>query len=149
MSKVLENIERLIAVGESFELRVTGYSMLPLLGYGNDTIIVRRTTPTESIEHRVAMFRERDGHIVVHRVQSIKDGIVTLKGDGNIRGTEQCPRERIIGVVERVRRGNGRVVSCTSWWWRTRERLWLWQPLIIRRYALAVMRRWLNRKDKK
>lgn len=149
MSKVLENIERLIAVGESFELRVTGFSMLPLLGYGNDTIIVRRTTPTESIERRVAMFRERDGHIVVHRVQSIKDGIVTLKGDGNIRGTEQCPRERIIGVVERVRRGNGRVVSCTSWWWRTRERLWLWQPLIIRRYALAVMRRWLNRKHKK
>lgn len=149
MSKVLENIERLIAVGESFELRVTGYSMLPLLGYGNDTIIVRRTTPTESIERRVAMFRERDGHIVVHRVQSIKDGIVTLKGDGNIRGTEQCPRERIIGIVERVRRGNGRVVSCTSWWWRTRERLWLWQPLIIRRYALAVMRRWLNRKHKK
>ena len=149
MSKVLENIERLIAVGESFELRVTGFSMLPLLGYGNDTIIVRRTTPTESIERRVAMFRERAGHIVVHRVQSIKDGIVTLKGDGNIRGTEQCPRERIIGVVERVRRGNGRVVSCTSWWWRTRERLWLWQPLIIRRYALAVMRRWLNRKHKK
>lgn len=149
MSKVLENIERLIAVGESFELRVTGFSMLPLLGYGNDTIIVRRTTPTESIERRIAMFRERDGHIVVHRVQSIKDGIVTLKGDGNIRGTEQCPRERIIGVVERVRRGNGRVVSCTSWWWRTRERLWLWQPLIIRRYALAVMRRWLNRKHKK
>lgn len=149
MSKVLENIERLIAVGESFELRVTGFSMLPLLGYGNDTIIVRRTTPTESIERRVAMFRERDGHIVVHRVQSIKDGIVTLKGDGNIRGTEQCPRERIIGVVERVRRGNGRVVSCTSWWWRTRERLWLWQPLIIRRYALAIMRRWLNRKHKK
>lgn len=149
MSKVLENIERLIAVGESFELRVTGFSMLPLLGYGNDTIIVRRTTPTESIERRIAMFRERDGHIVVHRVQSIKDGIVTLKGDGNIRGTEQCPRERIIGVVERVRRGNGHVVSCTSWWWRTRERLWLWQPLIIRRYALAVMRRWLNRKHKK
>lgn len=149
MSKVLENIERLIAVGESFELRVTGFSMLPLLGYGNDTIIVRRTTPTEGIERRIAMFRERDGHIVVHRVQSIKDGIVTLKGDGNIRGTEQCPRERIIGVVERVRRGNGRVVSCTSWWWRTRERLWLWQPLIIRRYALAIMRRWLNRKHKK
>ena len=94
------------------------------------------------------MFRQRDGHIVVHRVLSVKDGIVTLKGDGNIRGTEQCPRERIIGVVERVRRGNGRVVSCTTRWWRMRERLWLWQPLIIRRYALAIMRRWIKFKQR-
>lgn len=148
MNRVLDNIEELIAVGECFELRVTGFSMLPLLGYGHDTIIVRRTTATEQIERRVAMFRERDGHIVVHRVLSVKDGIVTLKGDGNIRGTEQCPRERIIGVVERVRRGNGRVVSCTTRWWRMRERLWLWQPLIVRRYALAVMRRWIKFKQR-
>ena len=140
----MDNIEELIPVGECFELRVTGFSMLPLLGYGADTIIVRRTTATEDIVRRVAMFRERDGHIVVHRVLSVDNGIVTLKGDGNIRGTERCSREAIIGVVDKVRRESGRVVSCTTWWWHMRERVWLCQPTFIRRYALAIMRRWLT-----
>ncbi len=144
MHKVLDNIEELIPIGECFELCVTGYSMLPLLGRKGDTIIVRRTTPQEPIEGRIAMFR-RDGHIVVHRVKSINNGMVTLMGDGNTKGYEQCPRESIVGVVERVRRKGGEIVSCTSWWWRTREHLWLWQPRIIRQYSLALMRRWLNR----
>lgn len=145
MHKVLDNIEELIPIGECFELRVTGYSMLPLLGRKGDTIIVRRTTPQEPIEGRIAMFRQGDGHIVVHRVKSIDNGMVTLMGDGNTKGYEQCPRESIVGVVERVRRKGGEIVSCTSWWWRTREHLWLWQPRIIRQYSLALMRRWLNR----
>ena len=148
MHKILDNIEELIAVGECFELRVTGYSMLPLLGRMGDTIIVRRTTEQEPIVGRIAMFRKDDGGIVVHRVKSLNGGVVTLMGDGNTKGTEQCPRERIVGVVERVRRRNGRVISCTSWWWRTRERLWLWQPRIVRQYTLALMRRWLNRKQR-
>lgn len=148
MSRLLDNIEELIPVGNSFELRVTGYSMLPLLGRRDDTIIVRRTTTTEPIIGRIAMFRKSNGHIVVHRVREINDGVVTLMGDGNIRDMEQCPRESIVGVVEHVRRSSGQVVSCSSRWWRMREKMWLWQPRIIRRYALALIRRWINWRDK-
>lgn len=148
MSRLLDNIEELIPVGNSFELRVTGYSMLPLLGRRGDTIIVRRTTTTEPIIGRIAMFRKSNGHIVVHRVREINDGVVTLMGDGNIRDMEQCPRESIVGVVEHVRRSSGQVVSCSSRWWRMREKMWLWQPRIIRRYALALIRRWINWRDK-
>lgn len=148
MSRLLDNIEELIPVGNSFELRVTGYSMLPLLGRRGDTIIVRRTTTTEPIIGRIAMFRKSNGHIVVHRVREINDGVVTLMGDGNIRDMEQCPRESIVGVVEHVRRSSGQVVSCNSRWWRMREKMWLWQPRIIRRYALALIRRWINWRDK-
>lgn len=144
MSRLLDNIEELIPVGNSFELRVTGYSMLPLLGRRGDTIIVRRITTTEPIIGRIAMFRKSNGHIVVHRVREINDGVVTLMGDGNIRDMEQCPRESIVGVVEHVRRSSGQVVSCSSRWWRMREKMWLWQPRIIRRYALALIRRWIN-----
>ena len=144
MNRVLDNIESLVEIGQSFELRVTGYSMLPLLGRGGDIIVVRRTTVEEDICGRIAMFRERDGHIVVHRVRGVDGYTVTLMGDGNLRGMEQCPRDRVIGVVEYVRRRGGRVVSCTSWWWRLRERMWLHTPRLVRRYTLALMRRWLN-----
>lgn len=139
-----EHIEELVEPGSLFVMHVTGYSMLPLLGYGDDRIVLRRTTANDNILGRIAMFRAKDGHIIVHRVMSIEGEIVTLRGDGNIVQYEHCQRSEIIGVVERVIRQSGREVECGTRWWRLRERIWLGQPTIIRRYALAVIRRWCN-----
>lgn len=144
MHRLLDNIESIVPIGECFELRVKGYSMLPLLGYHNDVIIVRRTEPKEDIDGRIAMFRGPKRNIVVHRVVAVDNEGVTLRGDGNILQTERTPRAEIIGVVESVRRGNGKLVSCTSASWRRKEHIWLSLPLVVRRYVLAIMRRWLN-----
>lgn len=149
MHKYLNNIEEVVAVGDSFRLFVRGFSMLPLLGYGRDNIIIRRTTLEENIVGRIAMFRTPTKHIIVHRVIAVKDGIVTLQGDGNPYTREQCRRNEIVGVVESVIRESGREVSCSTASWRMRERLWLMQPAIVRRYALAIIRRihrWTGKK---
>ncbi len=149
MHKVLDNIEHLVAVGESFELHVKGYSMLPMLGYGDDIIIVRRVDTEESIVGRIAMFRGMRGQIIVHRVLSVEKERVVLRGDGNIIQTEECQRGEIIGVVDKVRRESGKVVDCTTPKWRRRERLWLSTPRWVRGKMLGVMRRWLDFKRKK
>ena len=149
MHKVLDNIEYLVAVGESFELHVKGYSMLPMLGYGDDIIIVRRVDTKESIVGRIAMFRGMRGQIIVHRVLSVENERVVLRGDGNIIQTEECQRGEIIGVVDKVRRESGKVVDCTTPKWRRRERLWLSTPRWVRGKMLGVMRRWLDFKRKK
>lgn len=149
MHKVLDNIEHLVAVGESFELHVKGYSMLPMLGYGDDIIIVRRVDTKESIVGRIAMFRGMRGQIIVHRVLSVENERVVLRGDGNIIQTEECQRGEIIGVVDKVRRESGKVVDCTTPKWRRRERLWLSTPRWVRGKMLGVMRRWLDFKRKK
>ena len=149
MRKVLDNIELLVAVGESFELHVKGYSMLPMLGFGDDVIIVRRIDAEEHIVGRIAMFRGAQNQIIVHRVLSVTDGVVVLRGDGNIVQTEQCQRGEIIGVVDKVRREGGKVVDCTTPRWRRRERLWLSLPRWVRGKMLAMMRRWLDYKRKK
>jgi hypothetical protein len=146
---VLDNIERIVDVGQSFELRVNGYSMLPLLGYAGDTIIVRRVSADESIAGRIAMFRGVKGNIIVHRVLGVDAGTVRLRGDGNIAQIERVQRAEIIGVVESVRRRGGRVVSCSSRWWHLKERLWLAIPLRIRGYLLAMLRRMLDYKYNK
>ena len=149
MHKFLDNIEEIVPVGESFRLFVRGFSMLPLLGYGRDNIIIRRTTEDEDIVGRIAMFRTSTNHIIVHRVVEVKDGIVTLQGDGNPYTREKCRRSEIVGVVESVIRESGREVSCTTRGWRTREHIWLAQPAIVRRYALAIIRRvhrWTGKK---
>ncbi len=148
MINIVDNIEDIIPAGDCFEMVVTGRSMLPLLGFGRDTILVRRVAEEYPILRRVAMFRAADGRIVVHRVIKESAGEVVLQGDGNVFLRERCRRDEIIGVVERVVRQSGRVVDCTSRWWRLRERMWLAQPLLVRRYALAVMHRWLNFRDK-
>ena len=149
MHKVLDNIELLVGVGESFELHVKGYSMLPMLGFGDDVIVVRRVDAEEDIVGRIAMFRGARNQIIVHRVLSVNDGVVVLRGDGNIIQTEECQRGEIIGVVDKVRRERGKVVDCTTPHWRRRERLWLATPRWVRGKMLAVMHRWLDYKRKK
>ena len=142
------SIEHLVAPGDRFKIMVTGYSMLPLLGYGRDVIVVRRTEGDEPILGRIAMFSTADRHIVVHRVVGIDGDMVIFQGDGNPYSVERCQRNEVIGVVEDVIREDGRVVSCTTRLWRLRERVWLWQPRIIRRYALAILRRMADFKRK-
>ena len=144
MINVIDNIEHIVPEGETFKMVVTGRSMLPLLGYGSDTILVRRVTIDEDIFNRIAMFRSEDGRIIVHRVLCVVEDNVALKGDGNLQLTEVCRRSEIIGVVDRVIRRSGKVVDCTSRWWRIREHMWLMQPYFIRRCALALLHRWLN-----
>ena len=89
------------------------------------------------------MFRGPQRNIIVHRVLRIDNNIVILKGDGNPHLEERTPRSEIIGVVESVRRGN-RVIDCTSKSWRRKEIMWLATPIVVRKYILAIMRRWMN-----
>lgn len=149
MQSLLDNIENVVPVGECFELHVTGYSMLPMLGYGDDVIIVRRVNAEENIAGRIAMFRGSRGQIIVHRVISLDEDIVTLRGDGNIVQTESCRRTEIIGVVEKVRRESGKIIDCTSARWIRREERWLNTPSWLRGKILAIMRHWLDFKRKK
>lgn len=140
----VDRFEDSVEYGECFKIRVTGHSMLPLLGYGRDTIIIRRTRHDESIVGRIAMYRLGPKHYVTHRVISVDGDTVTLLGDGRITKDEPIRRDMIVGVVESVIRQNGRLLSCTSRTWRLKERLWLMQPMIVRRYALALLHRWIR-----
>lgn len=143
------DIAELLEVGESFKIVVRGYSMLPMLGFGHDTIILRRVDIKEDIVGRIAMFRNEKGRIVVHRIIGINGGIVSLRGDGNLYQVEQCRREEIIAVLESVVRESGKEISCTSHRWLRQERLWLNTPIWMRRYTLAILRRVADFRNRK
>ena len=147
-SNLIGHLCDIIPEDSCFELRVTGYSMLPLLGYNQDRIVVKRVDETFDINNRIAMFRTKQGKIIVHRVVCVVDDMVVMQGDGNLQGVEQCLRAEVIGVVESVIRKSGKIVSCTSCSWRLKESIWLGLPYIVRRYTLALLRRWLDRKRK-
>lgn len=142
------NIEELVEVGSLFKIVVRGYSMLPLLGFGRDTIILRRIDTLEDITNRIVMFRSDKGRIVVHRVISVDGDMVSLRGDGNLYQVERIARKDVIAVLESVIRESGKEVSCTTPQWHSKERVWLSLPLWIRRYTLALLRRWCEFRDK-
>ena len=141
---LVDRFEEAVDYGECFNIRVDGTSMLPLLGSGRDTIIIRRTRTDEPIVGRIAMYRLGPKHYVTHRVVKVENDVVTLLGDGRITYDEPIRRDMVVGVVEGVIRKSGRKLSCTSRLWRFREWLWLSQPMIVRRYALAIIRRWMK-----
>lgn len=141
-------IEDLVDVGTRFKIVVKGYSMLPLLGFGRDTIVLKRVDAKEDISGHIAMFRGDNGRIVVHKVVSVDGDMVTLRGYGNLYQEEQVKRKYIVAVLESVIRESGKELCCTSEQWRRRERRWLSLPLWLRRYILAILRRWCNFRDK-
>ena len=53
---------------------------------------------------------------------------------------EQLLRE-VLELQNDKMRENGKEISCSSRHWQRRERLWLNTPLWMRRYALAIIRR--------
>ena len=145
MSNVdVDRFEEAVAKGECFQVRVDGLSMLPLLGYGRDTLIVRRIGLNEPIVGRIVMCRIAPKHYVTHRAIEVENGMVTMLGDGRLTYDHPISRECVVGVVEGVIRQSGKRVSCMSRSWRLRERLWLAQPMLLRRLSLALIRRWRN-----
>lgn len=144
---LLDNIEKL-ASDDIFEITVTGYSMLPMLGRGLDKVVVRPCRPHELTVGRIVMFRAENRHLIVHRIRKRDGDEFIMAGDGNYRTTEHCNIGNIIGIVDKVIRRNGKIADCTSPWWRLRERCWLAIPPICRRYITAVMRRRLDYKKR-
>lgn len=112
--------------GKTVRVAVNGQSMLPFFRSGS-TITLRPVREGDIRKYNVVMADA--GHaFVVHRIVEVGDDIITLLGDGNLRGTESVTRDKIYGVVE---------CSATHLFF---AKLWVWlRP--VRRFPLAIFRR--------
>ena len=70
-----------------------------------------------------------DRHYVLHRVIKARNDALTLMGDGNISGIEQCTQKDIMGTAVGI---NGRRPGKGALWSALKP---------IRRYLLAIYRR--------
>ena len=90
--------------------KVTGVSMLPLLRQGKDTVLICKGLPKKG---EVALYEGEDGRVcVLHRVIKIKGEIFIFRGD-NCIAKEFVPKEKILGVLERIWR-NGKEIEVKS-----------------------------------
>ncbi|MCQ2178654.1 MAG: S24/S26 family peptidase [Bacteroidales bacterium] len=136
---LLAEVNRMLQEGHPVIIMAKGNSMLPFIRGGKDNVeLVRNSNPAVG---DLALCEIAPGHYVLHRIIRIKDGTITMKGDGNLRGTEQCRLENLCGTVADIIRPSGRRISVNTARFRRRSRLWAKMPYIIRRYSLAVYRR--------
>lgn len=134
---LLSEVARLLEGGETVTMTVKGNSMLPFITGERDSVVLRWADTLKRGDIVLANLGNR--RYVIHRIIALNAHRVTLMGDGNLYGTEQCSRTAIAGQAIRILR-KGRTIDCTSP--AQRRRAVLWRRLLpVRRYLLAIYRR--------
>lgn len=135
--ELLPQVGEMLAQGATVTLNAKGNSMLPFIVGGRDSVVLQRTSHLHKGD--IVLAHTDDGHYVVHRIIALSNGKVTLMGDGNLRGTEQCALEQVLGKVVSVT-SNGREWDCNTLQARRKAAIWHWlRP--VRRWLL-----WINRR---
>lgn len=144
---------RLLSDGKEVTILARGNSMLPFIRGGVDKVTLASVPAADGqggggVQGTQAGISPGDillceispGHFVLHRLVSIDGELLTLMGDGNLRGTERCTRAHVIARAVRIIRPDGSSAVCCSPPELRKARLWR-RLLPLRRILLAVWRR--------
>ena len=133
---LLPEVVRLLEEGERVKLRVKGDSMLPFIVGDRDSVVLCKTELLRKGD--IALAHLADGRYVLHRILAVAGKRVTLMGDGNLYGTEECGVWEIAGIAVKIVR-NGKYIACSSAVERRKAALWrILKP--FRRYVLGIYR---------
>lgn len=134
---LLGEVTSLLAGGQEVVIMTKGSSMLPYLRSERDSVALRKKADVEVGD--IVLAHLGGGRYVLHRIIALDGDRVTLMGDGNVRGTEECLKGDISGTVVRIIKASGREFEPGKGrFWRAIK------P--FRRYILAIYRRLLKLK---
>lgn len=134
----LKEVEKLIADGHEVTLRVRGVSMRPFLEDRRDKIVLIKLKSQLAVGDAV-LAEIAPGKYVYHRIIAIDGDKVTLRGDGNVRGTEQCGLHNVVASTKWLVRKE-KMYSPQGRRWRWYSALWP-KGEFMRRVLLAIHRR--------
>lgn len=135
---ILNEAVRLVEEGRSVTLPVDGRSMRPFIIGGRESVVLQQPEALKVGDVVLAWVENR--RYVVHRIIRLDGEQVTLMGDGNIRGVEQCQRRDIRALATHVVDASGQRHDLYAPWRRRAARLWWWlRP--IRRYLLYIYKK--------
>lgn len=137
---IIHEAIRLVDEGVSVTFPVKGYSMLPFIIGGRESVILQKPLTVRLGD--VVLAWVDDCRYVVHRVIGIEGERVILMGDGNIVGVEHCLLSDVKALATHVVDAKGRKHDLYAPWRQRASRLW-WHMRPVRRYILAIYRRLL------
>lgn len=134
-NKVLLGLARdMIREGHTATIAVKGFSMRPFLEHQRDRVVLE--APGELAVGDAVLAEIEPDHYVLHRIIAIDGDHITLMGDGNTRGTENCLRKNVAGVVTHYLRPKRTIPASDE---KLRRRIRLWRKLLpVRRYLLFI-----------
>ena len=144
---MLGEVKKLLAEGRTVVILTKGLSMLPFIRGDKDSVVLAKAATIAPGD--IALAEITPGKWVLHRVIEVEGEKVTLRGDGNIRGIENCAIGDVAGVVTEIRRPNGKTTDPRTAKARKRWHGWCSTPLLIRRAWLSFYRRVIVKFDKK
>lgn len=135
--QIMAEAIRLVESGVCVTFPVNGRSMLPFIVGGRDSVILVK--PQKVRAGDVVLALVGPNHYVVHRIIRIEGEKVTLMGDGNLVGTENCLLADIKAVATHVVKPNQKKVSLGDSRHRRAARIWF-KALPFRRWLLRIYR---------
>lgn len=136
---ILEEVRQLLNENpeRNVSIVVVGFSMRPFLEHQRDRVVL--SYPKEIKKGDAVLALVAPNRYVLHRIIKKEGNMLTLMGDGNVRGTESCKVEDVIATTTAfIRKGN--TYASNSWQWRYYS--WIWLHLTwVRRWLLAIYRR--------
>lgn len=133
-------IKQLIEEGRTVEFPVRGWSMRIFVEHERDKAILTSCNRDALKKGDVVLAHIGNNNFALHRIIAIDTDIITMMGDGNVKGTETCSRADVIAIVKAFRRkGQQKLDYVTSWKWRIYSRIWV-TLLPIRRQLILSWR---------
>ena len=138
----LPQVVQLIREGHTATMMARGNNMRPFIEDGRDKLVFGQVDTLAVGD--VILAEVTEGHFVCHRIETIQSGLVTMRGDGNVAGTEVFPIANVRAKLLQVVRKGKTYTLATSRTWKYYSAVWP-KLLPMRRYLLALYRLlWLH-----
>ena len=132
---LIPEVRHIIDNGSEVELMTKGFSMLPFIIGGVDSVRLKKVSFDDITVGNIVLAEIEKGRYVLHRVIAKDNDSLTLKGDGNLKGCEICRRGDLIGIVTGIISPSGKVKVPGN------ARVWRMLGTFPRRCILALYRR--------
>lgn len=130
---LLGEVGRILEEGNDVVLMTKGGSMLPTIRGSKDSVRLRRCAHYDVGD--VVLAHLPGGNYVLHRIAAMDADAVTLAGDGNLRGTESCKVQDILGRAVAVVLPSGRETKVRK------SSFWRHCPTLLKRIHLHFYRK--------
>lgn len=135
---LIPELVKIMDEGHTITITPKGVSMRPFLESKRDKAVLKKATNPQAGDVVLAEVALR--RYVLHRIIKISDGIVTLRGDGNI-GVEKCRVKDVKAVaIGFYRKGRETLDRTDGRKWKIYS--WAWTKLFpIRRYLIGAYKK--------
>lgn len=123
MEKTVD-IEKLLAEGNTIQIKPKGWSMYPMMRPGRDEAVIAPADTKKLKRGDVVLYRRKAGILVLHRIwKANKEGLF-LVGDNQVEIEGPVNREQVKGKLAAFVR-NGKSISVKNPAYRVPAALWL------------------------